>query len=389
MELAFHDYQISQQDFIVLRIITNIQSTARKDELSGDNGDHLHFMNCGLCTWWCSSWHVHLIRKQWCQKCHRYGKPLALPQLYQRRDIGIASHSHMQMIAQHSYPAGRRRRPIGSSTAACYIHAGLDLFLGVVSTFMNSSATRLDEFLLPLLFDVDDNSSSKEPIASIQDNASHNPSWEACLTLSSIMPQWCNWPNFSSDAFFVLAMLLPWMMEINYPSVASPNSCHPCLSFFHSCYHWIIHPPPTIWSAHSPRKQIAFGPGDAPTPLPSSFLFDVVLVFSCSWRNSAWRSRTRPPCSIIIVAFHHSLTFIIRKRRFIHHYHGDNKQRLYYDRCRSPARRRYDLTENFMQIIDRADELGQPHHLPLAVYQNDKKEVKYLTGQAFTEFVCQ
>ena len=65
----------------------------------------------------------------------------------------------------------------------------------------------------------------------------------------------------------------------------------------------------------------------------------------------------------------------------------DNKQRLDYDRCRSPARRRYDLTENFMQIIDRADELGQPHHLPLAVYQNEKKEVKYLTGQAFTEFV--
>ena len=67
----------------------------------------------------------------------------------------------------------------------------------------------------------------------------------------------------------------------------------------------------------------------------------------------------------------------------------ENKQRLGYDRRSDPARRRYDLTENFMQIIDRADKLGQPHHLPLATYQNNKKKVKYLTGQAFTGFVHQ
>ena len=42
-----------------------------------------------------------------------------------------------------------------------------------------------------------------------------------------------------------------------------------------------------------------------------------------------------------------------------------------------------------MQIINQANELGQPHHLPLTFYQNDKKEVKYLTGQAFTELVRQ
>ena len=67
----------------------------------------------------------------------------------------------------------------------------------------------------------------------------------------------------------------------------------------------------------------------------------------------------------------------------------ENKQKLGYDRCTNLDRKRYDLTENMMQIIDRADQLGQPHHLPLAVFKDTAGKVKYLTGQVYTEFVRQ
>ena len=65
----------------------------------------------------------------------------------------------------------------------------------------------------------------------------------------------------------------------------------------------------------------------------------------------------------------------------------ENKQKLGYDRCTNLDRKRYDLTENMMQIIDRADQLGQPHHLPLTVFKDTAGKVKYLTGQVYTEFV--
>jgi hypothetical protein len=62
----------------------------------------------------------------------------------------------------------------------------------------------------------------------------------------------------------------------------------------------------------------------------------------------------------------------------------ENKQKLGYDRCTNHDRKRYDLTKNMMQIIDRADQLGQPHHLPLTVFKDTARKVKYLTGQVYT-----
>ena len=63
-----------------------------------------------------------------------------------------------------------------------------------------------------------------------------------------------------------------------------------------------------------------------------------------------------------------------------------NQQSLDYDRTREKPE--YCFVNHMLQMIDRAHTLGQPDHLPLAVYRDDKdSKVKYLTGDKFQEYL--